>query len=114
MTACNYMQAVLFKAIKVAPQGNPSKILIETIFTFRFNINTMFDINTTNTVTLIIHKSPIAKWKNGTMVKWNIQNDDFIPADGKVRIEVQVVIGNKQYGNGKRMTLYLLPNLPVT
>lgn len=104
----------MFKAIKVAPQRNPSKIVIKTIFTFRFNISAMFDINTTNTVTLIIHKSPIAKWKNGTMVKWNIQDDDFIPADGKVKIEAQVVLGNKQYGNGKRLVLFLLPNLPVT
>jgi len=70
--------------------------------------------NTTNTVTIIIHKSPIAKWKNGTMVKWNIQPEDLIPADGKVQIDAQVVLRNNQYKSGKRLTLFLLPNLPVT
>jgi hypothetical protein len=70
--------------------------------------------NNTNTVTLIIDKSPIRKWLPGKLVKWNIQSDDLVPGIGKVTIKVIVVLGNNQYYNGQRVTLFLDPSLPVT
>jgi hypothetical protein len=64
-----------------------------------------------NQVTLIIEKTKLPKWKPGTLVKWSVTADDFLWEEGKVEIKVQIVIGNKQYISGKRLTLYLFPNL---
>jgi len=67
-----------------------------------------------NTVKLIIDKSPIHKLPPGKIIDWNIQDADLLPSIGKVEINIIVILGNKQYRSGTRLTLYLNTSLPVS
>jgi hypothetical protein len=71
-------------------------------------------MNNTNTVKLIVDRTaiPVPALPPGKMFNRNLVDDDFVPADGKVLVKVQVVLGNKQYRSGVRLDLYLDPTLP--
>jgi hypothetical protein len=62
-----------------------------------------------NKVKIIVDKSTLPKWKPGLITDYNITDVDLAWSDGRQQIQVIVVLGNSQFRNGRRLTLYVLP-----
>ena len=61
-----------------------------------------------NAVKILVNKSELPKAiRMGSLLMWTPDLNDFIPAEGKSKIQTIVVMGDSVYNNGRKLTVYV-------